>query len=201
MLLPQAVTSYIESGYSKHMRLITLSLLAVTLWSGVAVADRDRDHRDDRHDRRDNRHDRRDDRHDRRDNARDHRDNRRDVRHDNRVRRQRYRGTVRANRRAIQRRPLYNNNGRFTFHTGRTVVYTRPVIRERYYNVRVRPQVIVENYPSQDGYIWVTGQWSWSGSEWQWTGGHYEADPAYSNFYDDGSYEISAGYEADGDGY
>jgi hypothetical protein len=191
MLLPRAVTSHIESRYCKHMRLITLSLLAVTLWSGVAVADRDRDHRDDRHDRRDNRRD-------------NYRDNRRDTRHtvrDNRVRRQRYRGTVRANRRVIVRRPLYTNNGRFTFHTGRTVVYQRPIIRERYYNVRVRPQVIVENYPSQDGYIWVSGQWTWGGSEWQWQGGHYEPDPAYSNYYDDGSYEISAGYEEDGDGY
>jgi hypothetical protein len=184
------------------MRFITLSLLAITLWSGVAVADRDRDHRDNRNHRND-RHDRRDDR---RDNRRDHRrDNVRDHRNhntrDNRVRRQRYRGTVRANRRVITRRPLYHTNNRFTFHTGRTVVYTRPIIRERYYNVRVRPQVIVENYPAQDGYIWVSGQWTWSGSEWQWNGGHYEPDPSYRAVYDDGSYEIEAGYEEDGDGY
>jgi hypothetical protein len=56
------------------------------------------------------------------------------------------------------------------------------VIRARYYNVRVRPQLIVENYPPEPGYIWMRGQWTWSGAEWRWADGHYLADPQYSNY-------------------
>ncbi|MCX5741183.1 MAG: hypothetical protein NT062_01650, partial [Proteobacteria bacterium] len=90
------------------------------------------------------------------------------------VTRPRYSGPVRQNRRVITRRATYVNDGRYVLGGGVTVRYTRPVIRERYYNVRVRPSVIVESYPSQSGYLWVTGQWAWDGYEWQWQSGHYE---------------------------
>jgi hypothetical protein len=100
-----------------------------------------------------------------------------------------YRGTIRADRHVVYRRPLYVNSGRFTFHNGHTVVYTRPTFTTRYYDVRVRPQVIVENYPAQHGYVWVNGSWGWSGNEWLWTGGHYAPDTSYNNYYDDGSYD------------
>ena len=181
------------------MRLIPLTLLVVSLLGGTAFADRDRD-RDRRGDRRDHR--------DRRPVVRDHRDHdRRPVVRDNRdhrahdrgrvvvrerVRSNRYRpyrGTYRADRRVVVRRPLYVNSGRFTFHNGRTVVYNRPVIRQRYYDVRIRPQVVVENYPHQYGYIWVSGSWNWNGYEWVWTSGHYEPDPDIDTYYDDDSYE------------
>jgi len=89
----------------------------------------------------------------------------------------------------IDRRPLYVNSGNFRFHNGRSVVYRRPVIRNRYYDVRIRPQVIVENYPSQYGYVWVNGHWNWTGAEWTWVGGHYQPDTSYSTYYDDDSYE------------
>lgn len=89
----------------------------------------------------------------------------------------------------IDRRPLYVNSGNFRFHNGRSVVYRRPVIRQRYYDVRIRPQVIVENYPSQYGYVWVNGSWDWTGGEWTWVGGHYDVDTSYQTYYDDDSYE------------
>jgi hypothetical protein len=171
------------------MRTIIYALMGLTLWSGFADADRDR--RDDRRDRRDDRRDRRDDR---RDNRADRRDDRRDRRVDRNLRRQRYRGAVRANRRAITRERLYHSNGTYRFHNGRTVVYRRPVFTRRYYDVRVRPQVIVENYPAQYGYIWVNGSWSWNGSEWAWSDGHYAPDPAISVYYDDGSYDVHDDY-------
>jgi hypothetical protein len=65
------------------------------------------------------------------------------------------------------RRPIYLND--------------RPVIRERYFDYRVRPQVIVENYAPMDGYTWIAGAWQWNGAEWMWTAGHYEpiADAGY----------------------
>ena len=174
------------------MRVISISLLVVTLLGGAAFADRDRDH-----DRRDHRRDDHRDHRDSRPVVRDNRttvivrDNRRPVVRE-RVRSTRYRpyrGTFRADRRVIVRRPLYVNSGRFTFHNGRTVVYSRPIIRERYYDFRIRPQIIVESYPAQYGYIWVNGSWSWNGHEWIWAGGHYEADPDIDNYYDDDSYE------------
>ncbi len=146
-------------------RLITLSLLLLTLAGGTALADHRRD------DRRDRRQDRREDR----------RENRRERRH--------YQGPIRANRRVIERRPIYVNNGRFVFNGGVTRTYTRPVIRQRYYDVRIRPQVVVESYPAQSGYIWVNGQWSWGGREWTWVSGHYEADPSFEVYYDDGSWD------------
>jgi hypothetical protein len=105
-----------------------------------------------------------------------------------RVERPVYRGTVRHDRHVIQRRPIYVNNGGYVFGS-RVVRYNRPVIRERYYNVRIRPQVVVENYPNQDGYVWTQGQWAWDGREWQWQSGHYEVDARYNNYYDDGSWD------------
>jgi len=178
------------------MRFLSLTVLAVLLSTGVANADRYRDNR------RDNRRERREERRPVvRDNrtynrpvVRDNRTYNRPVVRDNRrydrpVVRRRYTGPVRANRRVITRRPLYVNNGTFRFHNGRTVVYRRPVITRRYYNVHVRPQVIVEDYPAQYGYIWIAGSWNWNGYEWQWTSGHYEADPSIDVYYDDDSWD------------
>lgn len=149
-----------------------MALLGLTLFASAAEADRYRGRDRGRPVVRDNR------------GSRDYR--RPVVVRDNR---RRYNGPVRANRRAISRRPLYVNNGRFTFHNGHTVVYSRPVIRERYYNVRVRPQIIVENYPAQYGYIWVQGNWSWNGYEWVWNQGYYAPDPSISVYYDDDSWD------------
>jgi hypothetical protein len=100
-----------------------------------------------------------------------------------------YRGPVRANRRVYTRNTVYVNNGYYNFGGGRSVVYRRPVINRRYYDFRVRPTVIVENYPTQPGYIWVSGHWNWNGGEWVWIGGHYAPDPAIRNYYDDGSWD------------
>lgn len=160
------------------MRFIPLSLLVLMLFGSVAEADR--------YDRRDRRGDRRD----RREYRRDNRSYNRPVVRNN-YRRQRYRGPVRANRRVIDRRPIYVNNNTYRFHNGRSVVYRRPIIRQRYFDVRVRPRVIVENYPAQYGYIWVSGHWNWNGGEWVWVGGHYAPDPSISAYYDDGSYDVS----------
>jgi hypothetical protein len=194
------------------MRLLTLSILGVLLATGIAGADRDRD-RNRRDDRRpvvrDNR-----SRPVVRDNrapvvVRDNRNRRtyqpgRTVVRGGRsyVTRPRYTGNYRRDRVIVDRRPLYHNNGTFRFHNGRTVVYTRPVISTRYYNYRVRPQIIVENYPSQYGYIWVSGSWGWNGGEWIWTGGHYEPDPAYKVYYNDDSYDVDEFEDAEwNDGY
>ncbi len=176
------------------MRMITLSLLAVILSAGIADADRyrdrDRDGKNDRYER---------------DRGRNY--NPRPVvrnrgyrpQSSNRgYRRPRYTGPVRANRRVIDRRPLYVNNGNFRFHNGRSIVYNRPVIRQRYYDVRVRPQIIVENYPAQYGYVWVQGSWGWSGGEWQWNSGHYAPDTSINVYYDDDSYDVN---DDDGGGY
>ncbi len=97
----------------------------------------------------------------------------------------------RANRKIINRRPVYVSNGNYVFASGTTRVYTRPVIRTRYYNARVRPQFVVENYTAEPGYIWVRGQWSWGGREWIWNDGHYAPDPQFQTYYDDGSYDYS----------
>ena len=109
-----------------------------------------------------------------------------------------YRGQVRGDRREVYRRPLYQNNGRFTFHGVQTVVFRRPVIQHRHYDVNVRPQPIVESYPNQNGYVWVDGSWSWTGYEWSWTAGYYAPDPSYQTYYDDGSYDT---YSNGGDTY
>lgn len=69
------------------------------------------------------------------------------------------------------------NNGRYMFPGGVVRVYKRPKVR-RYYNVRVRPPIVVEHYDPVPGYVWVAGSWSWGGSEWVWTPGYWAADVA-----------------------
>jgi hypothetical protein len=148
-------------------RLLVLGLM-LTMMTGVSTADRDRDR------------------------GRDRRGNRPDVR-DNRNRppERVNRPARRSDRRVINRRPVHLSNGRFVFEGGVTQVYRRPLIRGRYFNVRIRPQLVVESYLPVPGYIWVRGQWIWSGTEWQWNDGYYAPDPQYSNYYDDGSYDYS----------
>jgi len=75
-------------------------------------------------------------------------------------------------------RPVYNSGYRYNY-VRRPIYVERPYIRQRYYDYRYRPQLIVENYPVRDGYYWVAGQWTWDGYEWQWQPGHYEPDPNY----------------------
>lgn len=169
-------------------KIIPLALMALTLMGGSALADRgrwDRDH----HNRpggtvvRDARW-----RGDQRTYNRNH--DRRVYRNERIYRnhdRDRYRRRV-----VVQRRPVYVNNGRFVFGGSYYRAYSRPVIRQRYYDYRYRPQIIVENYDAVPGYIWVRGSWNWNGYEWLWTPGHYEPDPAYQQWY---------GYDTDGDGY
>jgi hypothetical protein len=148
-------------------RILPLTLMALTLLGGVATADRDRGRdRGRRHDRYD--------RHDRGGVVvRDHRDYRRD----------------RRDRRAVARNRVYVSNGRYVFSGGVSRSYVRPVIRHRYYDVRVRPRIIVENYDPVPGYVWVAGQWQWNGYEWSWMSGHYAPDTRYRVWYDDGTYE------------
>ncbi len=104
------------------------------------------------------------------------------------------------------RRPVYVNNGRYTFHNGRTFTYRQPIVNVRYTNYRYRPTLLVENYENQPGYLWVAGNWQWSGYEWTWVNGHYEVDANYG--YNDASYgyndsyanaPVSNGYEHDCD--
>lgn len=73
------------------------------------------------------------------------------------------------------------NNGRYVFPGGVVRVYKRPVIRQRYTDVRVRPAVIVEQYDPVPGYVWVRGNWTWGGGEWVWTPGYWSvaAEPVY----------------------
>ncbi len=146
--------------------------LTVALLGGVAVADR-------QHDRRDK-----------------HREKRTVVGDRDRGQQPRRvnRPAQRSNRRAISRRPIHANNGAFVFHNGIRRTYTRPVIQARYYNVRVRPQLVVENYEGVEGYVWVRGSWSWTGREWRWNSGHFAPDMQYSTYYDDGSYDYSISF-------
>jgi hypothetical protein len=73
----------------------------------------------------------------------------------------------------------------------RPIYVRRPIIRERYFDYRYRPRIIVENYAAMDGYYWVSGQWSWDGAEWLWTPGHYEPNASY----------VEPGYDTSYDGY
>jgi hypothetical protein len=66
-------------------------------------------------------------------------------------------------------------NGRYVFPGGVVRVYKRPKVR-RYYDMRVRPAIVVEHYDPVPGYVWVQGNWSWGGSEWIWTPGYWSAD-------------------------
>jgi hypothetical protein len=144
------------------MRRLLLAMIFLTVFGGVAAADRHRDHRGDRG---------------------------RSTYRDNRG----YRNGDFRNRRVITRNHVYHNNGRYVFHGGRTFNYTRPVIRSRYYDVRVRPRILVENYTTVPGYIWTPGNWRWDGYEWQWVSGHYAVDPSYT-FYDGGGYTYRGTY-------
>lgn len=65
------------------------------------------------------------------------------------------------------------SRGRYVFPGGVVRVYRRPVIREHYYDMHVRPAIIVESYDPVPGYVWVAGNWSWGGSEWVWTPGYW----------------------------
>lgn len=157
-------------------KLITMTLAALTMMGGVALADRD-------HDRGRGR-------------GRDH-DRGRDrhgpvVRGNVRVNvNTGYRNRNRQPRRVrYERRVVRPSSGYFTFNGGVRTRYVRPVIRTRYYDYRVRPQVVVENQAPVEGYIWVAGQWTWNGYEWQWQAGYYAPDPNYGayGYYDDYSY-------------
>lgn len=150
------------------MRRFLLSALAVCLFGGVASADRY--HGDRGHDR----------------GYRDRGRSERVV-----VRDHRY--ATRSTRYVERSRPIHYSGGYYSFYGGRRIAYSRPIIRSHYYDVRVRPQVIVENYQPVTGYNWVAGGWQWDGREWQWTSGHYEIAAGY-NFYDDGGYEYNGTY-------
>jgi hypothetical protein len=151
-------------------RIILFALIALTATAGTAAADRhrgrDRDHRSHRWERN----------HDRRVVTRDHRNFNRPSRRV--VRQHVYRN--------VDRRPIYVNNGRYTFRNGHTFHYRRPVINVRYTDYRYRPRILVENYDTVPGYIWVSGRWDWNGYEWNWIAGHYEIDPNYQ--YNDAYY-------------
>ena len=94
------------------------------------------------------------------------RDNRRVVVHDNR-------------RVVVRRSPVYVSGGRYTFGGGVVREYRRPVIRTHYYDIRVRPTLIVETYDPVPGYLWVGGNWRWNGGEWIWISGYWAVDPNY----------------------
>jgi len=68
-------------------------------------------------------------------------------------------------------------NGRYVFPGGVVRVYKRPKVR-RYYDINVRPAVIVEAYDPVPGYVWVSGGWSWGGAEWIWTPGYWSVEAA-----------------------
>lgn len=86
------------------------------------------------------------------------------------------------------------NNGRYMFPGGVVRVYKRPVMHRHYYDVHVRPPVIVESYEPVSGYVWVGGQWAWGGGEWVWQPGYWAvteqpmAEPVIS-----GGVSVSAG--------
>ena len=67
------------------------------------------------------------------------------------------------------------NGGRYMFPGGVVRVYKRPKIR-RYYDVHVRPPIVVEAYDPVPGYMWVQGNWRWGGGEWVWVPGYWSAE-------------------------
>jgi len=79
-----------------------------------------------------------------------------------------------------ERARVHVSGGRYMFPGGVVRVYHRPVIREHYYNVHMRPAVIVENYDPVPGYMWMSGSWTWGGGEWVWSPGYWApaAEPA-----------------------
>jgi len=146
------------------MRRLILTAVALTLFGGVASADRWRGH---------------DNRRDNRVVVRDHRWNNNDNHRWNERDNRRYYDQRRV---VVQRRPVYVNRDRYVFNNGRYFTYHRPVIRQRYFDFRYRPQIIVENYDPVPGYIWIQGGWQWNGYEWCWIAGHYEQDPSYYGY-------------------
>lgn len=85
------------------------------------------------------------------------------------------------------------SGGRYVFPGGVVRTYRRPVIRTHYYDMHVRPAIIVESYDPVPGYVWVAGGWSWGGSEWIWTPGYWAVaeeppPPAVT-----GGFSVSAG--------
>jgi hypothetical protein len=138
-------------------RIIPLSILALLIAGGSAMADR-------RHDNRNNHrsnHSYRSDGH-----------SYRNSHHHSNVRAYRdYRG---------YRNPVHVTNGHYHFHNGYSVRYTRPYIGVRYTNYRARPVVLVENMSYVPGYVWVRGHWNWNGYEWIWISGHYAVDASYA---------------------
>src|SRR6478672_1888027 len=64
------------------------------------------------------------------------------------------------------------SGGRYVFPGGVVRTYRRPAIRAHYYDMHVRPAIIVESYDPVPGYVWVAGGWSWGGSEWIWSPGY-----------------------------
>jgi hypothetical protein len=168
-------------------RIIPLTILALMLASSVAFADRGRRGRD----------------------YRDHRDHRASpaLRHHDGPTRREYRSrhtyprsrshkVVRTQPRPyVERRAVYARSGRFHFHAGVSRTYRRPVIRDRYYDYRYRPRLVVEVTDPVPGYVWVRGHWRWDGYEWIWVPGHYAVDPRYADpvGYDD--YDRAAPYD------
>ena len=67
------------------------------------------------------------------------------------------------------------DHGRYVFPGGVVRTYRQPVIREHYYNVHVRPPLLVESYEPVPGYVWMRGGWTWGGAEWVWTPGYWAA--------------------------
>src|SRR5262249_55835603 len=68
--------------------------------------------------------------------------------------------------------PVRVVGGRYMFPGGVVHVYREPR-HVRYYNVHVRPAVLLESYDPVDGYVWVRGNWRWGGSGWGWVPGSY----------------------------
>ena len=128
--------------------------------------------------------------------VRDHRGPVRVDRHSGYRDRSNYRD--RGNYRRVDRRPVYVNNGRFVFNGGYSRSYTRPVIRQRYYDYRYRPQIIVQNYDPVPGYVWVQGSWNWSGYEWLWTDGYWAVDANYQDDYYEPSYNSGVSVQVGG---
>jgi hypothetical protein len=147
-----------------------LTTLLLTTLASSAIADGRGDHRD-----------RNDDRGDRRGGDRDRRPA---------APRRVDRPAIRPDRRAIERRPVFVDNGQLRFG-GVSRSYERPVIRDHYYDRRARPRVLTENHGDQPGYIWLAGAWIWTRDEWRWTDGHFIPDPQYATYYDDGSYDYA----------
>ncbi len=168
-------------------KVLTAALLVLVATTGSAMADRwhggnnnsNRTFRDNRDNRTF------------RDNRTVVRDNRRiEPRRDNRIVVRDHRNDTR-----VIRQPVYVNNNRYTFHDGRVFNYQRPVINYRYTNYRYRPSILVENYETTPGYLWVAGSWSWNGYEWLWVSGHYEVDSRYQNTGYDTGYGYDNGYD------